>query len=478
MTRSPASPRRIVIIGGGFSGATLARALIANSDGGLALTVVEPRPILAGGVAYSTTEPAHYVNAPASILSIHPDKPDHFARWLDAYVRDGAIAADDWRDGADTYAPRGLYGQYVRSELDVAIAAAGDKVSFAHVRGKAVDIHFDHAHAQVGIEHGAALSADHVVLASGVPGARPFFESEALVRSPAYLADPWRSEAYARFADAKRVAIIGAGLTMLDALVSLDRAGFRGVVQVISRHGLPVWTRRSVQAWPGALDPQDLPVSARDLLRGIQRTRKAIGAAGADWQALPAAVAPHVETIWQRANDSERQIYLRRLRAFWEITRHRAAPPTGRLADAWRAAGRLRSGAAHIVDVAPVADGTLAVKLRLRKEIEPRSLGFDGVINAIGPEYNIRRAAETNVLFANLLKSGAIWPGPSSFGIDALQDGAVINRAGVAHRNLSALGPLLRGVHWESNAIPEILPQVHTLASRLVRGNERARAVA
>ena len=94
----------------------------------------------------------------------------------------------------------------------------------------------------------------------------------------------------------------------------------------------------------------------------------------------------NVETIWQRANDSERQIYLRRLRAFWEITRHRTAPPTGRLADAWRAAGRLRSGAAHIVNVAPVADGTLAVKLRWRKEIEPRSLGFDGVINAIGPE--------------------------------------------------------------------------------------------
>ena len=470
-------PRRIAIIGGGFSGAVLARALIAATREPLAITIIEPRSSLGGGVAYSTKEAGHLLNGPAQVFSIHADKPSHFTDWLAVHVRDNRLATQDWRDGEDVFVPRRIYGRYIESQLRRALEDAGDRVAFTHLRARATHVSFEPGHARVWLAGSSGVDADHVVLATAFPQARPPFETEALLVNPAYVSNPWDLDAYARFADADRIAIVGSGLTMLDALVSLDRHGFRGEVHVISRRGLSVWARRGNTAWPDVLDPQDLPTTARGLLRQIQSARRAVASAGADWQTLPLAIVPHAATIWKSADDKERELYLKRLRVFWEITRHRAAPPTSRLADAWRAAGRLRTRAAHIHAATATPDGEITLDLRWRGDTSPREVGFDGLINCLGAEYDVRRAAERDGLLANLLKGGAIRSGPMWLGIDARQDGGVIGRNGFNPR-LSAIGPLLRGVHWESNAIPEILPQVAVLAKRLSANEERRRDVA
>ncbi len=53
------------------------------------------------------------------------------------------------------------------------------------------------------------------------------------------------------------------------------------------------------------------------------------------------------------------------------------------------------------------------------------------------------------------------------FGLDATLVGEIVSEAGVTQSRISAVGPPLRGVFWESNAIPEILPQIETLTRRL-----------
>ncbi len=338
-------------------------------------------------------------------------------------------------------------------------------------------IRVDSAEAVVILDDGRELTADHVVLASGVPAARPAFETAALREQGGYLANPWDLRGYDRFAGADRLAIVGSGLTMLDSLVSLDRAGFKGRVEVISRHGLSVWMRRSTQPWPAVLDPQNLPTSAREVLRAAQRARWQIASSQADWQSLPLAIAPLSGAIWAGADDHERQRYLRYLRRFWEITRHRAAPSTGRLADAWRHEGRLRQHAGTVQAVTPDSSGRLAIGVRWRGRPRSENLLVDGIINCTGAEFDIRKAAQAQPLLGRLLQDGIIRPGPLSFGLDADQNGTVRDASGAPQHRLSALGPLLRGVHWESNALPEILPQVSALAARLA-GNERRVPVA
>lgn len=479
MTRTPTEPRRIVIIGGGFSGVVAARSLIQAIKGDLSLRILEPRAKLGGGVAYSTQEPGHFLNGPASVFSIDPEDPSDFVKWFEAHVRADRIEAQIWRDGEIAFVPRALYGRYLADRLELAVREAAGRVDFKHIEAEASDLSFEAGTARVTVKDHPPLEADHVLLATGARPAQPPFEDERVSQSDRYVNDPWNSASYAALANARRVIAIGSGLTMLDALVSLDRHGFKGDVLVISRRGLSAWPARVAAAWPDVIDSNQIPSTARDLLRAAQRARREIAAAGADWQTLAAALRNYVPLLWDAASERERRLYLRHLRAFWEITRHRAAPPTAELADAWRAQGRLTTRAGEIRRLAASADGTLALDVRFRGAAEAERLTPDGVINCTGTEYDVRRAAATQPLLQNLLARGVIRPGPVSFGIDARKDGAVIGRSGEVNDRLTAIGPLLRGVHWESNAIPEILAQAPAIIERIASSTEdRARAVA
>jgi 2-polyprenyl-6-methoxyphenol hydroxylase-like FAD-dependent oxidoreductase len=84
-------PARVVIIGGGFCGAFCAAELAAAARGPVAITIVEPRPVLGAGLAYSATDPAHRVNVPAARMTLHPDNPTDFDDWI---RRHGVLEAD------------------------------------------------------------------------------------------------------------------------------------------------------------------------------------------------------------------------------------------------------------------------------------------------------------------------------------------------------------------------------------------------
>lgn len=48
-------------------------------------------------------------------------------------------------------------------------------------------------------------------------------------------------------------------------------------------------------------------------------------------------------------------------------------------------------------------------------------------------------------------------------------DLAAVGKNGVASQSLYAIGPMLRGQYWETNAVPEIAAQAEALARRLWR---------
>src|ERR1700679_3174184 len=74
--------QRIVIVGGGASGALMAAHLLRGRPPNLSVTIVEARAELGRGLAYSTGNPTHPLNVPAANMSAFADEPDHFTRWL------------------------------------------------------------------------------------------------------------------------------------------------------------------------------------------------------------------------------------------------------------------------------------------------------------------------------------------------------------------------------------------------------------
>jgi len=457
---------RVAILGGGYAGVATAIKLLDTATRPLRITVVEPRGEIGRGAAYSTREAGHLMNGPAKLFSLYPERPDHFAQFLARFA-----AEWNWRDPLapdflNAFAPRSVFGDYVRTELARAVSRAAPHVSLEHVAAEAVDLRRRGGRVDIVLSHGQTFGADHAILATGAAPSRPDLPIDpAVAASPRYIADPWNLEAYERIPRTGCVLLLGTGLTMLDALVTLERRGFAGRYTAISRRGLLVHPRREVVPLRDFLAEAPLPTTVRGLLRAARQELSCTTHGRPDWQSLVMAIRPHIPALWQRANETERARFVRHLRPIWETSLHRAPPRSAQLLERGRAEGWFAHRAARIVALEPAADGRVVARLRGRGQPEVETLVVAAVVNCTGVTHDWSRSRSR--LMANLLASGMVRPGPLSFGIDADWQHAVIGRDGVPALDVSAIGHPLRGVRWESSTLVELLQQAIQLGSRL-----------
>ncbi|WP_095083211.1 FAD/NAD(P)-binding protein [Pseudomonas sp. Irchel s3h17] len=459
----------ILIVGGGLSGALLAAQLM-RLPGQRQVLVVEPRAELGRGEAYSAVELGHTLNGNAARMSVDPDNADDLTQWLTAFIAGGGWpqSREQTVPVAELFPPRGLFGLYAQQRLaEARVQGAGQGSSVEHVRAEGVDLQIDEQGTLLTLNDGTRLRGTVAVLATGMfPAARtPQTESSGL---NAAALDPWDVAAMARLDPLARVMIIGSGLTMVDAVVSLEQAGHRGPIDVFSRHGLLPHVRRQPPAWVDflALDPGI--GSPRQLMHELRRQCRAAAVEGIDWQAPLDTVRAHIGRLWSQATDVQRRQFVRHVRPWWESHHHRSPPLSAELVARLHAEGRLRIQAASFKGLAPSTDGRVNIRVRRRGEAGTTLVGGDALINSSGIEYDWRRVARA--LPQQLLARGLVQPGPLALGIAAQPDGAVLDAQGQAARRLFAMGPPLRGMWWESTAVTDVASQAKALALRLVSG--------
>lgn len=456
----------IAIVGGGFAGTVTAIRLIDNATRPTLIRIIEPRAELGRGLAFSTREPAHLMNGPAKLFSIHPERPEHFAQYLARYGREW-----NWRDPlapdyANSFAPRSVYGAYVRGELARAIANAPPGVAAEHVVAAAHDIWCDDSKVRISLSNGRSATADHAVLALGIFQAQlDCARDSALLASGRYVQDPWNLEAYQAIPREGHVLLIGSGLTMLDAMVTLERRGFRGRYLSVSRRGFLVHPRREVPAWRDFLAESPLPATVSALLRTWRSELTAARDGRVDWQSLVIAIRPHVATLWMRASDAERRRFLRHLRPLWEIALHRAPPPSAHLLQRGRAEGWFVHRPGRLQKLR-LAENGIAASILWRGQSTANTIIVDAAINCTGAQHSWQQIQDHPIV-ANLLRRGLVRPGPCAFGIDADMQGTPLDQEGDPSDFLSAVGASLRGVRWESSTIAELVQQATALAARL-----------
>ena len=244
-------PTRICIIGGGFSGAVVAVQLARHLADAATIEIIEPREMLGGGVAYSATDPSHRINVPAAKMVVFGEDPLHFARWLEEHnALDGDPSAL-WESGA-AFPQRAVFGRYLAGLVEEARIVRPD-VTIRHRRTVAASIHPKTGGYVVSLADGKTLPADTVVLAvSHPPPAVPSVLLPAFAAGAPIIADPWSPGALDDIPADAQVLVVGTGLTMADAIATLDRRHHRGPILAISRRGLlsrghpagdfPVWS--------------------------------------------------------------------------------------------------------------------------------------------------------------------------------------------------------------------------------------------
>lgn len=429
---------RIGIVGGGASGTLVAAHLLRSIDFPVDLVVFEPRERLGEGVAYSTVDPHHLLNVPARGMSAFPEDPDHFRAWVGAEP--------------NAFLQRRQYADYLRAVLADALAAAPAGSDLQHLREYVTDLGTAPS-AWVTTSSGSQISFDHLVLATGnddpvVPDAL----SAMALPTDRLITDPWVEGALDGLGRGELVLIVGSGLTGVDIAMTLA-ASVRGVrIEMISRHGLIPATHDD--PWqPGHPAPDWDPTQAtpRDVLAYIRSF-------GSDWRRGLDSLRPITAALWQAWDARTQDAFTRHLARYWDVHRHRMAPQVGATFGRLQRAGRLRVHAATLISAVSTTSG-IDVLLSCGEQLR-----VDRVIVCTGPTGRLERDPLGRVLVAR----GLARPGPLGVGyLVEPQSGAVLNAIGGVHSNVTAIGPLRRGVLWESTAIPEIRRQAADLADQL-----------
>jgi len=458
----------ILIVGGGLSGAMLAAQLMRR-PGRCRVLVIEPRAELGRGVAYSAVELGHTLNGNAARVSVDPDNADDFTQWLTEYIEAGGWPESDQQQVpvGELFPPRGIFGLYARQRLaDAQALGALNGSTVEHVQAEVVDLQADADAVRLTLSDGRSLQGAFAVLATGMFPAACTPQTRSCGLNAAAL-DPWDVAAMQRLDPQSTVMIIGSGLTMIDAVVSLDQAGHRGPIEVFSRHGLRPHVRRQPPAWVDFLAQDQHIRTPRQLMRELRRHCRDAIAQGIDWQAPLNTVRPHIGRLWHQATDEQRRQFVRHVRPWWESHHHRSSPLSAELVERLYEEGRLRIHAASFEGLERSAGDGVSIRLRRRGEAHTCVVSAGALINSSGIEYDWRRVARP--LPRQLLARGLVRPGPLALGIAAEVDGAVLSAEGQPASRLFAMGPPLRGMWWESTAVSDVVSQAKALAERLVR---------
>ena len=430
---SRAGPKHVAVVGAGASGTLQALHL---QRAGARVTLIERGERPGRGVAYGTKRPEHLLNVPARRMSAYADELGHFSRWW-ADRTDNAATEED-------YAPRMVFGDYLTELLDAA--------EIPLVQGEAVDV----ADGAVLLADGRTLTADAVVLAPGnFPPATPRGIDTAALGG-IWVDDPW-SGALEGLGPKDVVFLVGTGLTAVDVALTLEATGFRGRIVALSRRGLA--PRVHGLREPMVAAREDLVPSCIAMLKRVRARSGEVG-----WRSAVQELRTVTQWLWAKADMMERRRFLRHLRPWWDVHRHKLAPAIGATIELMQAEARLAVTAGRVLSITPV-EGGAEIRFRPRGQQRDEQVRAARVVNCTGPDMDIGRAGEP--LLDALLARGAIRRDALEIGVDVDEDCRAIGAAGQASETLSVIGPVTRGTFWESVAVPDIRLQAARVAARL-----------
>lgn len=458
----------LAIIGAGFSGALTAVQLLRQARRPVQLILINRSGLMARGVAYGTRSDRHVLNVPAARMSAFPDDEGDFERYAHS---------QDARWSGSSFVPRQVFGDYLESRLNEAARDAAPGVRFRAMVGDVERIEasappFDQRPLRLILHSGESVAVDRVVLALGnfAPADIPVDEaSREFYSSPRYVRDPWRPDALWVVKPEAPVLLLGTGLTMLDILLSLRQRGYTGPVHAVSRRGLlpqahrdshlpPHYRSQLAQRLAGAC-------TIRAYLRETRREIAEAAAQGVDWRDIVGSLRAGTSLLWQRLSLPERQRFLRHLRPFWDVHRHRCAPQLGEALQHEIQGGGLLVHKGRVLGFDETTEG-VRLRWRARGSTAVQTLQVGTVINCTGPVSDTRRCREP--LIAQLRECGQLTPDPLGLGLSVGDDYRLLDDSGKPSANLHYIGPLLRARDWEATAVPELRRHARQLAGSLL----------
>jgi len=397
----------VAIVGGGFSGSIVAAGLLKASEAPIEILLLEKTGNFGAGLAYATDDPLHLLNVPAAKMSAVADDPDHFVNWLRQN-----------KQIHDPFVPRGIYRSYIQDHLNEAASNPKNSDSrLSRIVDEAIALN---GQFEIETKSGESLQADYLVLATGhLPETR--FGS--------LPTQPIRG----------RVVLIGSGLTAIDAALSALAESPSTTVTAISPHGSLPETYACTQPHALSTQPKPLRQTLKQLRKDIEEVK--------DWQPVFDTMRPHWDQIWQGLTPREQHQFLAHLAWRFDKHRHRIPPAAASALQEFAEQGRFQVLRGTVQKLSPG-------KVVYSVDGEAKCLEADSVVDCTGRSVNW---AKTNDPFIrDLFSKRYIEQGPHQMGIDRVAD------------RIYAIGPMLKGVLWETTAVAELRVQAKNIYEALL----------
>lgn len=448
-------PRKIGIIGAGFSGVSLAAMLQKYSKKPLVIILCDKTGILGAGDAYKTPYPYHLLNVRAKDMSVYEEDPSHFIRWLKSYPNLSQYL-DHTLTLEEQFVPRFLYHIYLNQILQQ------DKkmhITIHFVREEVVDAVIVEDKVAMKFKNDQTELVDQVLLAIGNNPPAPF--PFPVHKESKVIAHPWDYTAPKKIAKNENVLLVGTGLSMIDTVLSLHDQGHEGTIHALSRHGLLPLPHTNTHAAAYLFDETVLPNSLRRLMRFLHCEARSLIKQNDDWRALINAIRFKVPSLWQRLSLKDKKMFIRHALSYWNIHRHRVNDRIYHLLLSLIQKKQLKiiAGRIHKVE-------NDRISFSYRHETQQRELKADWLINCLGPSLSMRPTHQP--LLAHLSARGDISFDPLKIGFHTDSTGAIMTMAGHASYFFYSLGSPTKGMYWECTAVPEIRRQSDALVKHLL----------
>lgn len=444
-------PLKIGIIGAGFAGTSLAAHLHAMGEKPFELILVEKKTRFGVGDAYNTPYPFHLLNVCAEHMSAFEQEPDDFVSWLHENIEE--LKSPSVRK---QFVPRLYYGDYLQHLLRRIQADQQSHVRLKLAEGEVIDLIPREQDILLILKDHSKIAVDKVVFALGnnPPVSFPFPVSNTRT-----IQNPWDFKAPEQIAKEDPVLIVGTGLSMIDAVLTLYHQQHQGKIYALSRHGL-LPLPHQLKSPDRSIARADLPTSLNKLMQYMRHLSDEEMKQGGDWRSVVNGIRKFIPALWAESNETDKKRFIRHVAAYWNVHRHRLPVEVANLLTELSAQKQFTVLKGRVLSV----DHEIAqIKLRHSNTILPLTVKW--LINCMGPSLSM---AKTSTLMSNMLQRQLGTFDSLNLGLMTSQTGALLDAQGRESTRYFALGPIRKATLWETSAVPEIRKQCFDLAKHLL----------
>lgn len=447
---------RIAIVGAGFSGTALAATLHRFARQPLEIILLDKSGEFGAGFAYRTPFSYHLLNVRSKDMSAFEDMPQHFVDWLktNRVIHD---LLDLSQPIEEQFVPRLVYGQYLKNLLR-SIEQDASHIILKLISAEVVDVISGAQTATLMLKSGEQIQADKVVLAlgNGSPSQFPF----PVAADMQSINNPWHYTALNNIPNHDPVMIVGTGLSMIDAVLTLHHQKHQGPIYALSRHGL-LPLPHSDHDGVYAMELEHLSTPVRSLIKHLRQMAKLHTGSGGNWRSVINELRRHLPALWQQASLRDKKIFFRHILPYWNIHRHRVHPQLDQLLTDLSKSGQLKVIGGRIVSVEKDH-----VNVRLRHTDVTTKLDIKWLINCMGPSLHLTSSHAPLVSCLSDRNEASF--DALNLGFVTNAQGAIETPAGTTSSLLYSLGPPTKGTTWECMAVPGIRKQISMLAEALL----------